>query len=76
MNIEKYLKSKGITSETKYHNYEYLYNSIIEAMKWAYNDGLNDAALLGGVTTQMVNSGEFPVYKCVIDVESINKLKL
>lgn len=31
--IEEILKSKGITSTTKCHNYEYLYKVIQESMK-------------------------------------------
>lgn len=30
--IEEILKDKGITSTTKYHNYEYLYKVIQESM--------------------------------------------
>ena len=30
--IEKILKNKGITAKTKFHNYDYLYNSIKESM--------------------------------------------
>ena len=30
--IEEILKNKGITSTTKYHNYEYLYKVIQESM--------------------------------------------
>jgi len=31
--IEKILKSKGITAKTKFHNYDYLYNSIKESIE-------------------------------------------
>lgn len=37
MTKEEILKTKNITSDTKYHNYNYLYNSILEAMQ-AYAD--------------------------------------
>lgn len=33
MKPEEILKDKGITRTTKHHNYEYLYNSTVEAMK-------------------------------------------
>jgi hypothetical protein len=31
--IEEILKNKGITSTTKFHNYDYLYNSIKESIE-------------------------------------------
>lgn len=31
--IEKILKNKGITAKTKFHNYDYLYNSIKESIE-------------------------------------------
>jgi len=31
--IEERLKSKGITEKTKFHNYDYLYKSIVEIMQ-------------------------------------------
>ena len=31
--IEEILKSKGITAKTKFHNYDYLYNSIKESIE-------------------------------------------
>lgn len=32
MTPQKILKSKGITADTKHHNYEYLYTKVIESM--------------------------------------------
>lgn len=31
--IEERLKAKGITEKSKFHNYDYLYKSIIEIMQ-------------------------------------------
>lgn len=31
--IEEKLKSKGITEKSKFHNYDYLYKSVVEIMK-------------------------------------------
>lgn len=43
--IEEILKNKGITAKTKFHNYDYLYNSIKEEMlnfgKLAFEAGKN-----------------------------------
>jgi len=33
MNPEEILKKKGITPKTKFHNYDYLYKSVLEAME-------------------------------------------
>ena len=40
--IEERLKSKGITPKTRYHNYDYLYRSIVQLMK-EYEDELVEA---------------------------------
>lgn len=48
--IEKILKNKGITAKTKFHNYDYLYNSIKESIeefgKICFDTGSFDTARL------------------------------
>jgi hypothetical protein len=39
--IEERLKSKGITKKTKHHNYDYLYNSVVQLMQ-EYEEELYD----------------------------------
>jgi hypothetical protein len=39
---EEILKSKGITEHSANHNYEYLYKSVLESMKEAQIEVLND----------------------------------
>jgi len=36
--IDERLKSKGITKATKFHNYDYLYKSIVEIMQGYENE--------------------------------------
>jgi hypothetical protein len=40
---EEYLKKKGITSLTKHHNYDYLYESIVDAIMEAQIDAFTEA---------------------------------
>ena len=42
MNPQKILKKKEITTETKHHNYEYLYKSVVSAMEEYKNSFKND----------------------------------
>ena len=39
--IKEALKSKGITTTTKYHNYNYLYNTFLEIAKEYSKSKLN-----------------------------------
>ena len=76
---EELLKEKGITPETIHHNYAYVYRVVCEvigeAQKEAYNQALEDAALLGTAKFEMLQSGDHPVYEYVLVVNSILKLK-
>lgn len=44
INLEEILKKKNITSETRFHNYDYLYKSILVSMKEACRQTLELAA--------------------------------
>lgn len=41
--FEEILKQKGITPNTKFQTYDYLYKSMIESMKEVYNLALDNA---------------------------------
>ena len=40
INITEILKKKGITPTSRYHNYDYLYKSIVEVVKQACDDSI------------------------------------
>ncbi len=50
------LKKKGITSTSKYHDYDYLYKSIVEVVKQACDDSIELYADMTGYENEDIKN--------------------
>ena len=78
MNIEETLAKKGIKPDTKYHNYDYLYNTFLEIGKEIHNNAIDLA--IKSVKTKIIKGNPWDFDDChdetIIDKQSLEKLKL
>jgi hypothetical protein len=62
---EEYLKEKNITPETKHHNYDYVYHSVLGAIEQAQKDAFKE-----GQSNPKIKQLEWEFYGLYYDVET------
>lgn len=73
--VEEILKEKNITPETMHHNYDYLYRSVSDVIEQAQKDAYNQAIEDAVENAVAYDTVPRAYASCMVNKQSILKLK-